>query len=74
MTVRMPVLEVGKKIGGNVQKNSEMPEGGFRNACSMRKLPRQVDSPEVEASWLNTLGLNTAGGTLPRESCGRYSS
>lgn len=38
-----------------------------------RKLPCQVDSPEVETSWLNTLGLNTAGGTLPRESCGRYS-
>lgn len=39
----------------------------------MRKLPRQVDSPEVETSWLNTLALNTAGGTLPRESWGRYS-
>ena len=38
-----------------------------------RKLPCQVDSSEVETSWLNTLGLNTAGGTLPRESCGRYS-
>ena len=38
----------------------------------IRKLPRQVDSPEVETSWLNTLGLNTAGGTLPRESCGRW--
>lgn len=39
----------------------------------VRKLPCQVDSAEVETSWLNTLGLNTAGGTLPRESCGRYS-
>lgn len=40
---------------------------------STRKLPRQVDSPELETSWLNTLGLNTAGGTLPRESWGRHS-
>lgn len=36
MAVRVPVLEVGKKIGGNVQKNIEMPEGGFRNACPIR--------------------------------------
>jgi DNA invertase Pin-like site-specific DNA recombinase len=40
---------------------------------SRRKLPRQVDSPELETSWLNTLGLKTAGGTLPRESWGRHS-
>lgn len=39
----------------------------------MRKLPHQVDSSEVETSWLNTLGRNSAGGMLPRESCGRYS-
>lgn len=39
----------------------------------VRKLPRQVDKSEVETSWLNTLGLNTAGGTLPSDSCGRNS-
>ena len=38
-----------------------------------RKLPRQVDNSEFETSWLNTLGRNSAGGMLPRESCGRYS-
>ena len=38
-----------------------------------RKLPRQVDNSELETSWLNTLGRNSAGGMLPRESCGRYS-
>ncbi|WP_284616390.1 hypothetical protein [Aquabacterium humicola] len=40
---------------------------------SIRKLPRQVDSSEVETSALNTLGRNTAGGTLPRDSWGRHS-
>ena len=38
-----------------------------------RKLPRQVDNSELETSWLKTLGRNSAGGMLPRESCGRYS-
>lgn len=36
MAVRVPVGEVGKKIGGNVQTNIELPEGGFRNACPIR--------------------------------------
>lgn len=40
---------------------------------SNRKLPRQVDNPEVETSALNTRGLNWTGGTSPRDSCGRYS-
>ena len=39
----------------------------------VRKLPRQVDSLEVETSALNTRGLNWTGGTSPRDSCGRYS-
>ena len=30
-----------------------------------RKLPRQVDSSEVETFWLNTLGRNTAGRMPP---------
>ena len=38
-----------------------------------RKLPRQVDRSEVETAAGVNLGLNTAGGTLPRDSCGRYS-
>lgn len=38
-----------------------------------RKLPRQVDRLEVETAAVDNLGLNTTGGTLPRESCGRYS-
>ena len=41
--------------------------------AQMRKLPRQVDNSELETSWLNTLGRNSAGGMLPRESYGRYS-
>lgn len=36
MAVRLPVAEVGRKIGGNVQKNVEMPIGGFQNACPIR--------------------------------------
>jgi hypothetical protein len=44
------------------------PSGYWR-----RKLPRQVDKSEVETSALNNLGLNTTGGTSPRDSCGRYS-
>ncbi|AKJ31963.1 cytoplasmic protein [Caldimonas brevitalea] len=36
MAVRVSVAEVGKKIGGNVQKNIELPEGGFQNACPIR--------------------------------------
>ena len=39
----------------------------------IRKLPRQVDSSEVETSALNTRGLNRTGGTSPRDSCGRHS-
>ncbi len=39
----------------------------------IRKLPRQVDRLEVETAAVDNLGLNTTGGTLPRESCGRYS-
>lgn len=36
MAVQLPVAEVGKKIGGNVQKNIELPAGGFENACPIR--------------------------------------
>ena len=36
MEVRFPVAQVGKKIVGNVQKNIEMPIGGFQNACPIR--------------------------------------
>ena len=38
MAVRLSVKDVGKKIGGNVQKNIEIPEdqGGFGNACPIR--------------------------------------
>lgn len=38
MAVRLPVKEVGKKIGGQVQVNTEMPQdkGGFGNACPLR--------------------------------------
>lgn len=36
MVVRVPVSEVGKKIGGVVQKNTEMTIGGFENACPIR--------------------------------------
>lgn len=39
----------------------------------LRKLPRQVDRSELETFALNTLGLNTIGGTLPSDSCGRNS-
>jgi len=35
MAVRVPVLTVGKLIGGNVQRNIEMPDG-FENACAIR--------------------------------------
>lgn len=35
---------------------------------AMRKLSRQVDSPEAQTSWLNTLGLHTADGTLASRS------
>lgn len=36
LAVRLTVREVGKKIGGAVQKNTEMPTGGFENACPIR--------------------------------------
>jgi hypothetical protein len=37
MQVRVPVEQVGKKIGGYVQKNTEIPgPSGFRNACPIR--------------------------------------
>lgn len=36
MAVRLPLSEVGKKIGGSVQTNIEMPIGGFENACPIR--------------------------------------
>jgi DNA replication protein DnaC len=42
-------------------------------ATGARKLPRYWDNPEVETSWLNTLGLKTAGGTSPKDWCGRNS-
>ena len=45
----------------------------LRSRAWMRKLPRQVDKPEVETSALNTLGLNAVGGRSPRDSWGRYS-
>lgn len=36
MAVNVSVAAVGKIIGGNVQKNVEMPIGGFQNACPIR--------------------------------------
>jgi hypothetical protein len=38
MAVRIPVKEVGRKIGGMVQKNTELDPklGGFENACAIR--------------------------------------
>lgn len=36
MAVRVPVTTVGIVIGGNVQKNVELPVGGFKNACPIR--------------------------------------
>lgn len=36
MEVNMPVKAVGYKIGGYVQKNTEMFKGGFENACPIR--------------------------------------
>jgi hypothetical protein len=38
MAVRLPVKDVGKKIGGSVQKNTELDpkQGGFVNACPIR--------------------------------------
>lgn len=36
LAVRLPVSDVGKKIGGFVQKNIDMPFGGFENACPIR--------------------------------------
>jgi len=30
MAVRLSVADVGRKIGGAVQKNTDMPVGGFR--------------------------------------------
>lgn len=35
-TINIPVKEVGKKLGGKVQENIDMPEGGFENACPIR--------------------------------------
>ena len=75
-------IEIGSAVGDRnygqsvaVQADGKIVLSGSTYSLTQnwRKLPRQVDSPEVETSWLNTLGLNTAGGTLPRESCGRYS-
>ena len=36
MAVRRSVKAVGKKIGGRVQENIELPVGGFENACPIR--------------------------------------
>jgi hypothetical protein len=36
MAVRVPVADMAKVIGGNVQKNIELPTGGFENACPIR--------------------------------------
>ena len=38
-----------------------------------RRLPCQGYNSKVEISDLKTLGLNTAGGRFPRDSCGRHS-
>jgi Type VI secretion system (T6SS), amidase effector protein 4 len=58
MRIRLPVKEVGRKIGGNVQRNIEIPEdqGGFANACPIRM------------SYV----LNMTG--FPIKKSGRYSS
>lgn len=36
LAVRVPVADVGKKVGGAVEKNINMPLGGFENACPIR--------------------------------------
>ncbi len=36
MAVKLSVKEVGKKIGGHVQQNIELPINGFENACPIR--------------------------------------
>jgi hypothetical protein len=36
MAVSLPVAAVGKKIGGNVEKNTALSIGGFENACPIR--------------------------------------
>jgi hypothetical protein len=36
VAINLPVAAVGKKIGGAVQKNIELPVGGFENACPIR--------------------------------------
>ena len=66
----MAFLRVGFQIVDSVTSHQTM---ALRMSYCIRKLPRQVDSSEIETSWLNTLGRNTTGGRLPRESCGRYS-
>lgn len=34
--INLPVADVGKKIGGKVQINIDLPYGGFANACPIR--------------------------------------
>ena len=38
-----------------------------------RRLPCQGYNSKVEISDLKNLGLNTAGGRFPKDSCGRHS-
>jgi hypothetical protein len=70
------IRKVRRRLGGG-RSSGRFAVNAYLDALksdrSVRKLPRQVDSPELETSWLNTLGLKTAGGTLPRESWGRHS-
>lgn len=58
MAVRLPVKDVGKRIGGKVQENTELPidKGRFQNACPIRM------------SYV----LNHTGFPIPKS--GRYSS
>lgn len=48
-------------------------EDEIRERLFPRRLPCQVDSLKLETFRSNTLGRNAAGGTSPKDSCGRYS-
>ena len=72
-------VELGAKVGETSRKHSVSEptyykwKSQFSGMTVPRRLPCQVDSSKLETSCLNTLGLNAAGGTSPRDSWGRYS-
>ena len=57
MAVSLPVAAVGKKIGGNVQKNIEITTGGFENACPIRMsyVLNSTGFPIHKSSWYATV-------------------